>query len=76
MVNAPERVEVTKKTIQVPSVMKKGRTSTTKKDNAPSKCSRKEKTIPLQKIVTMSEPKVDRHIVDIIFHNLALKHAI
>jgi hypothetical protein len=56
--------------------MKRGRTSTTKKDNAPSKCSWKEKTIPLQKIVTMSEPKVDRQIVDIIFHNLALKRAI
>jgi hypothetical protein len=44
VVNAPERMEVPKKTIQTPSVMK---------------------TRPLQKMVNVSQPVVDRHLVDI-----------
>jgi hypothetical protein len=32
-VNAPERVEVPKKTIQAPSIMKRERSAITKKDN-------------------------------------------
>jgi hypothetical protein len=64
-VNAPERVEVPKKTTQTPSVVKRVRVAATEKDNAPNKRSRKEKMRPLQKIVNMSQPVVDRHLVDI-----------
>jgi hypothetical protein len=48
VVNAPKRVEVPKKTTQTPSVVKRGRVTTTKRDNAPNKRPRKEKTLPLQ----------------------------
>jgi hypothetical protein len=54
VVNALERVEVTKKTTQTPSVVKRGRVVTTKRDNAPNKCQRKEKMRPLQKTVNVS----------------------
>jgi hypothetical protein len=64
-VNAPERVEVPKKTTQTPSVVKRVRVAATEKDNAPNKRSRKEKMRHLQKIVNMSQPVVDRHLVDI-----------
>jgi hypothetical protein len=64
-VNAPERVEVSKKTSQAPSVVKRGRIAQTKKDNAPNKRPRKEKRRPLQKIVNMNEPVVDRQLMDI-----------
>jgi hypothetical protein len=37
MVNAPERVELPKKTPQPPSIVKRGRVATTKRDNAPNK---------------------------------------
>jgi putative ubiquitin-RnfH superfamily antitoxin RatB of RatAB toxin-antitoxin module len=47
MVNAPERVEVTKKITQAPSAVKRGRVVQTKKDNTPNKCPRKEKMMPL-----------------------------
>jgi hypothetical protein len=40
-VNAPERVEVSKKTTQAPSIVKRGRVATTKRDNAPNKRPRK-----------------------------------
>jgi hypothetical protein len=65
VVNAPERVEVPKKTTQTPYVVKRGRVSQTKKDKAPNKHPRKEKTGPLQKTVNMSQPRVDRRLVDI-----------
>jgi hypothetical protein len=65
MVNAPERVEVPKKTTQAPSIVKRGRVAQTKKDNAPNKHPRKEKMRPLQKIVNVSQHVVDRHLVDI-----------
>jgi hypothetical protein len=65
VVNASKRVEVPKKTTQAPSVMKKGRATTTKKDNSSSKRQRKEKGRPLQKIVNVSQPKVDKHLVDV-----------
>jgi hypothetical protein len=65
MVNAPERVEVSKKTTQAPSVVKRGRVAQTKKDNTPNKRLRKEKTRPLQKAVNVSQPMVDRHHMDI-----------
>jgi hypothetical protein len=58
-------VEVSKKTTQAPSVVKRGRVATTKRDNAPNKHPRKEKTRHLQKIVNVSQPVVDRHLVDI-----------
>jgi hypothetical protein len=64
VVNAPERVEVSKKTTQTPSVVKWGRVATTKRDNAPNNHPRKKKTRPLQKAVNVSQPVVDRHLVD------------
>jgi hypothetical protein len=65
VLNASERMEVPRKIIQAPSVMKRGRVATTKKDNASNKRPRKEKTRPLQKIVNASQPVVHRHIMDI-----------
>jgi hypothetical protein len=64
-VNAPERVEVPKKTTQAPSVVKRGRVVRTEKDTTPNKRPRKEKMRPLQKIVNVSQPGVDIHLVDI-----------
>jgi hypothetical protein len=64
-INTPERVEVSKKITQAPFVVKRGRIATTKKDNAPNKRPRKEKTRPLQKTMNVSQPMVDRHLVDI-----------
>jgi hypothetical protein len=54
VVNAHERVEVPKKTTQAPSIVKRGRVATTKKDNTPNMRSRKEKTMHLQNIVNVS----------------------
>jgi hypothetical protein len=65
VVNTLERVEIPKKTTQTPSVVKRGRVATTKKDNAHNKRPRKEKTGPLQKTVNVSQHVVDRHLVDI-----------
>jgi hypothetical protein len=65
MVNAPERVEVPKKTTRASSVVKRGRVAETKKDNTPNKRPRKEKTRPLQKTVNVTPHVVDRHLVDI-----------
>jgi hypothetical protein len=45
--------------------VKRGRIDTTKRDNAPNKRPRNEKTIPLQKIVNVSQPVVDKYLVDI-----------
>jgi hypothetical protein len=58
-------VEVSKKTTQAPSVVKRGRVAQTKMDNAPNKHPRKEKTRSLQKAVNVSQPVVDIHLVDI-----------
>jgi hypothetical protein len=49
-------VEVTKKTTQAPSVVKRERIAQTKKD---------EKTRHIQKTVNVSQPMVDRYLVDI-----------
>jgi hypothetical protein len=65
VINAPERVEILEKTTQAPSVVKRGRVATNKRDNAPNKRQRKEKMRPPQKIVNVSQPVVDRHFVDI-----------
>jgi hypothetical protein len=65
VVNAPERVEVPKKTTQAPSAVKRERVAQTKKDKAPNKRPRKEKTRPLQKTMNVSQRVVDRHLVDI-----------
>jgi hypothetical protein len=65
VVNAPERVKVPKKITQAPSIVKRGRVAQTKKDRAPNKRPRKEKMRHLQKIVNVSQPRVDRHLVDI-----------
>jgi hypothetical protein len=62
-VNTPKRVEVPKKPTQAPSIVKRRRVAQTKKDKAPSKRPREEKTRPLQKIVTVSQPRIDRHLV-------------
>jgi hypothetical protein len=64
MVNAPERVDVHKKTSQAPSIVKRGRVAQTKKGNTPNKRPRKEKTRPLQKTLNVSQPGVDRHLVE------------
>jgi hypothetical protein len=56
-------MEVPKKTIQTPFVMRRGRTTITKKDNAFRKRPRKEKTRPLQKAVNVGQPMVDRYLV-------------
>jgi hypothetical protein len=56
-------VEVTKKTTQSPFVVKRG-DATTKRDNALNKRPRKEKTKLLQKIMNVSQPMVDRYLVD------------
>jgi hypothetical protein len=45
--------------------VKRGRVAQTKKDKAPSKHPRKEKMRPLQKTVNISQPRVDRRLVDI-----------
>jgi hypothetical protein len=58
-------MEVPKKTIQTPSIMKRRRATITKKDNAFSKRPRKEKMRHLQKVVNVGQPMVDRHLVDI-----------
>jgi hypothetical protein len=50
-VDANERMKVSKKTIQAPSLMKMGRANITKKDNASTKHPRKEKMRHLQKII-------------------------
>jgi hypothetical protein len=65
VVNAPKRVEVSKKPTQAPSIVNRGRADQIKKDNAPNKRPRKEKTMPLQKTVNVSQPMVDRHLVHI-----------
>jgi hypothetical protein len=43
--------------------MKRERTTITKKDNASNKRPRKEKTMPLNKAVNMSQHMVNRHLV-------------
>jgi hypothetical protein len=58
-------VEVAKKTTQTPSIVKKGRVAQTKKDKSPNKRARKEKSSLLQKIVNVSQSRVDRHLLDI-----------
>jgi hypothetical protein len=64
-INAPERVKVPKKTTHAPSIVKMGRVAQTKNDNTPNKRPKKEKTMPLQMTVNMSQPVVDRHLMDI-----------
>jgi hypothetical protein len=65
VVNAPERVEVPKKTTHAPYLVKRGRIAQTKKDNTPNKHLKKENTRPLQKTVNVNQPVIDRHLVDI-----------
>jgi hypothetical protein len=61
LVNAPERVEVPKKTTQAPSIKKRGRTETTRKDTASEKRPRKEKTKAPRKSKKVILPKVEQH---------------
>jgi hypothetical protein len=58
-------VEVPKKTTQALSVVNSGRVAQTKKDKAPNKRPRKKKTKPLRKTMNVSQPGVDRYLVDI-----------
>jgi hypothetical protein len=58
--NAPERVEVPIKTIQLPLPKKRGRSTAAPKDNAPSKRPRKSST-KSSKSVIPSQPQVGRH---------------
>jgi hypothetical protein len=58
-VNASERMDVLKKTIQAPFVIKRGSTIITKKDNTSNKRPRKEKTRSFQKIVNVGQPMVE-----------------
>jgi hypothetical protein len=76
MVNVPERKEVPKKTIQTHSIMKRGRATITKKDDASGKRPRKEKMRPLQKTVMWVNLWLLDTLWTLICHNLALKCAI
>jgi hypothetical protein len=58
-------VEVHKKITQTPSVVKRARIAQTKKDNTPNKRPIKKEMMPLQKIVNVSQPALDRQLVDI-----------
>jgi hypothetical protein len=59
------RVELPKKTTQAPSIMKRWRVATTKKDITLCKQPRKEKTRALQKTMNVSQHVVERYRVDI-----------
>jgi hypothetical protein len=61
VVNAPERVELPKKTTQTPSTKKRGRVETIRNDNASEKRTRKEKTKALRKTKKVIQPEVERH---------------
>jgi hypothetical protein len=61
MVNAPERVEVPKKTTPSPSTKKSGRAETTRKDTASEKRPRKEKINAPRKSKKVIRPEVERH---------------
>jgi hypothetical protein len=58
-------VEVPKKTTQAPSIVRRGMVAQTKKDTTRNKHPIKEKMRLLQKIVNVSKPVVDRHLMDI-----------
>ena len=58
--NAPERMEVPIKTIQLPLPKKRGRSTAAPKDNAPSKRPRIPRTTS-SKSVNLSQPQVGRH---------------
>jgi hypothetical protein len=65
MINASERVEVSKKITLAPSATKRGRIATTKKDNALNKHPINERTRALRKTVNVSQPVGERHHVDV-----------
>jgi hypothetical protein len=58
--NAPERMEVPIKTIQLSLLKKRGRSTAAPKDNAPSKLLRIPRT-RFSKSVNPSQPQVGRH---------------
>ena len=58
--NAPERMEVPIKTIQLPLPKKRGRSTAAPKDNDPSKSPRIPRT-RYSKLVNPSQPQVGRH---------------
>jgi hypothetical protein len=59
VVNAPERVEVPKKITPAPSIKKRGRTETTRKDTALEKRPRKEKSKAPIKFKNVIQPEVE-----------------
>jgi hypothetical protein len=60
-VNAHEQVEVPKKTTLTPSVKKRGRTETTRKDTASEKRPRKEKSKAPKKSKNVAQSEVEQH---------------
>jgi hypothetical protein len=76
VVNAPERVEVPKKTTLAPSTKKRGRAETNRKDNASEKRSRKEKLRALENSRMWFNQKLNNTIRMQMIHSLTLKHAI
>jgi hypothetical protein len=58
-VNAPERVEIPKKTTLDPSTKKRGREETTRKDTALEKRPRKEKSKAPRKSKNVVQPEVE-----------------
>jgi hypothetical protein len=61
VVNAPERVEVTKKITLAPSAKKRGRVETTRKDTASEKRPRKEKSKAPKKSKNVVQSEVEQH---------------
>jgi hypothetical protein len=61
MVNAPERVEVSKKITQAPSTKKRGKKETTRKDTTLEKRPRKEKTKTPRKTKKVIQSAIERH---------------
>jgi hypothetical protein len=57
-INAPERVEVLKKTTSILSTKKRGRTATTRKDTASERRTRKEKSKAPRKSKNVFQPEV------------------
>jgi hypothetical protein len=63
-VNAPERVEVSKKTTLTPSTKKRGRAETTGKDTASEKRPRKEKSKAPRKSKNVVQPDVEQQYLN------------
>jgi hypothetical protein len=60
-INAPERVETSKKTTPAPSTKKRGRAETTRKDTASEKRPEKKKSKAPSKSKNMIQPEIEQH---------------